>query len=98
MRLDNTDPGVIDMLKTFFRNTTTEAELVGTQEVSYASWREAADGVAVAYRGWAAAPHGERWLAHAAYVAALEREEHAARGYRLLVEQVRGAAVGTVSW
>jgi hypothetical protein len=87
--------GAIDMqLKTFFRNTTTEAELASAQETSYASWREASEAVAEAYRSWAAAPRDERWLAHAAYLAALEREEHAARAYQELVEQPRGAVGG----
>jgi hypothetical protein len=83
-------------LKTLFRNTTTEAELASAQEASYANWRETSDGVAEAYRSWAAAPHDERWLAHAAYLAALEREEHAARAYQRLVEQPRSAEGGRV--
>ena len=74
-------------LKTFFRNTTREAELASAPEASYASWREASDAVAEAYRSWTAAPRGERFLAHAAYLAALEREEHAARVYQRVVEQ-----------
>lgn len=85
-------------LKTFFRNTTTVAELVTAQKAGYMSWREASDGVAEAYRSWAAAPRDERWLAHAAYLAALDREERAARAYRELVEQLRGAVGGRVSW
>jgi hypothetical protein len=90
---------MIDMqLKTLFRSTTSEAELASAQVAGYASWREASDGVAEAYRSWAAAPRGERFLAHAAYLAALEREEHAARAYQRLVEQFRGAAGGGVSW
>ena len=74
-------------LKTFFRNTTGEAELTSAPEPSYASWREASDGVAEAFQSWIAAPRGERFLAHAAYLAALEREEDAARAYQRLVEQ-----------
>ena len=74
-------------LKTLFRSTTSEAELASAKEARYASWREASDGVTEAYRSWSAAPRGERFLAHAAYLAALEREEHAARGYQRLVDQ-----------
>ena len=74
-------------LKTFFRTTTSEAELASAEEASYASWREASDGVTEAYRSWSTAPRDERFLAHAAYLAALEREEHAARGYQRLVDQ-----------
>jgi hypothetical protein len=84
-------------LKTFFRNATSEDELTTAQEGSYASWRLANDGVVEAYRGWAAAPRDERWLAHAAYLEALEREEHAARAYQYHVEQLRGAADERVS-
>ena len=74
-------------LKTFFRRRTPEAEIPGAEEASYASWRDASDGVAEAYRSWAAAPRRVRWLAHAAYLTALEREEHAARAYQGRVEQ-----------
>ena len=74
-------------LKTFFRNTASEAELASAPEASYVSWREASNGVTEAYRSWIAAPRGERFLAHAAYLAALEREEDAARAYQRLVEQ-----------
>lgn len=81
-------------LKTLFRSPAREAELASAQKVSYATWREASAGVAEAYRSWAAAPGGERWLAHAAYLAALEREEHAARVYQELVERIRGAVGG----
>jgi hypothetical protein len=85
-------------LKTLFRSPANEAELVSTQEASYATWREASDGVAEAYRSWAAAPRDERWLAHAAYGAALDREECAARAYQRLVEQLRGAVAERASW
>jgi hypothetical protein len=84
-------------LKTFFRSRTSEAELTTAQEASYASWRQANDGVAEAYRSWAAAPRDERWLAHAAYLEALEQEEHAARAYQRYVEQLQGALAEMVS-
>jgi hypothetical protein len=78
-------------LKTLFRKTATQAGLAGAHEASYASWRAASRGVAEAYRSWAAAPRAERWLAHAAYLAALDREENAARAYQRRVEQVAGS-------
>ena len=78
-------------LKTLFRKTTTQAGLAGPDETSYARWRAASRGVAEAYRSWAAAPRAERWVAHAAYLAALDREEHAARAYQRCVEQVVGS-------
>jgi len=85
-------------LKTLFRSQPTEAELASAQAASYASWREASVGVTQAYRSWAAAPGGERFLAHAAYLAALDREERAASAYQELVEQRRAGADATVSW
>ncbi|HEY2201349.1 MAG TPA: hypothetical protein VGH56_05645 [Solirubrobacteraceae bacterium] len=89
----NPNAGAIDMqLKAFFRNTTSETELASAHEAGYASWRKASDGVAEAHRSWVAAPRDELWLAHAAYLAALDREERAACAYRQRVEQRRGAA------
>ena len=85
-------------LKTLFRTPVTEADLASAQDASHAHWRAASKGVAEAYRSWTAAPRGERWLAHAAYLAALEREEHAARAYQELVEQPRAAVGGRTSW
>ena len=85
-------------LKTLFRSPVSEAAFASAQDAGYAHWREASEGVAEAYQSWAAARRGERWLAHAAYLAALEREEHAARAYQELVEQPRGAGGGRVSW
>ena len=74
-------------LKTLFRTSTGEGRLGTADETSYASWRQASDGVAEAYRSWVDAPSDQRWLAHAAYLEALEREEHAARAYQRHVEQ-----------
>ena len=97
--VDEANDGAIDMqLKTLFRSPISDAELASAQHTSHARWRKASDGVAEAYRSWAAAPRGERWLAHAAYLAALEREEHAARAYQKLVEQPGAAVGGRVSW
>jgi hypothetical protein len=64
-------------------------ELVSAEATSYAIWRRACDGVTEAYRSWVGAARTERWLAHAAYVAALDREERAARAYQRLIEQAR---------
>jgi hypothetical protein len=55
----------------------------------YATWREESGAVAESYRSWNCADRDERWLAYAAYVAALDREERAASAYRHLVEQVQ---------
>jgi hypothetical protein len=56
----------------------------------YVYWREACAGVDSAYAAWHVARRGERRLAGAAYVAALDREQHAALVYSQMVE--RGAA------
>lgn len=85
-------------LRTLFRSPASDAQLATAQEARYASWREASDRVAETYRSWTAAPRGERFLAHAAYMAALEREERAACAYQELVEQRLGGAKERVSW
>lgn len=85
-------------LRTLFGSPAGKAQLASAQEASYASWREASDRVAETYRSWTAASRGERFLAHAAYMAALEREERAACAYQELVDQRLGGAEEKVSW
>jgi hypothetical protein len=45
----------------------------------YLCWREECAGVEIAYGRWRGVPQRDRTLAFAAYRAALDREEHAAR-------------------
>jgi len=52
----------------------------------YVSWREECAAVEKAYRDWLSARREDRATAFATYSAALDREEHAAAAYRLLVE------------
>jgi hypothetical protein len=47
----------------------------------YLDWREEAAAVADAYARWSGAPAGEEGRSFAAYTAALDREEAAARHY-----------------
>jgi hypothetical protein len=47
----------------------------------YLDWREETAAVADAYARWTGAPAGEQGRSFAAYAAALDREEAAARGY-----------------
>jgi hypothetical protein len=54
----------------------------------YVCWREACAGVDSAYAAWHAARRGERRLAGAAYIAALDREQHAALVYSQTVQRV----------
>jgi hypothetical protein len=74
-------------LKSFFRTTTSEAQRMSAQEAGYMDWRQASHAVLESYRGWIGAERDARWLAYAAYEAALDREEGAARTYQRLVEQ-----------
>jgi hypothetical protein len=55
----------------------------------YVSWREECQAVGLAYERWIACDRRERELSHAAYLAALDREERAARTYAHQVERVR---------
>jgi hypothetical protein len=57
---------------------------------SYVSWREACRTVEHSYEGWIAADRGGSALAYAAYLAALDREEHAARSYAHHLERIEG--------
>jgi hypothetical protein len=56
----------------------------------YVSWREECQAVWLAYERWIASARGDRGLAHAAYLAALDREEQAACTYAHYVERARG--------
>jgi hypothetical protein len=58
----------------------------------YVAWREACAQVDAAYSRCSASEPADRDLAFAAYGAALEREEHAARVYERWVEIVRRSA------
>jgi hypothetical protein len=54
----------------------------------YVSWREECRGVRRAYQEWAVADRRQRELAYAGYVAALDREEQAARAYAVQIYRV----------
>lgn len=77
-------------LKALFRGTPTEAELVTAQT----AWRRASIAATEAYRSWGTSARDERWLAYAAYQAALEQEEYAAAAYQQLVERIQEAHHG----
>jgi len=63
-------------------------ELVDATIDRYLNWREESADVDLAYRRWVNGAHADRGLHYAAYVEALDREEHAAREYRAFVEQI----------
>jgi hypothetical protein len=56
----------------------------------YVCWREASEAVRAAYDHWRGGQRGDRGLAFAAYTAALDQEEHAARMFRERAELVSG--------
>jgi hypothetical protein len=57
----------------------------------YVYWRAACAGVDSAYAVWHTARRGQRRLAGAAYVAALDREQQAALVYSQMVQPVPGS-------
>jgi hypothetical protein len=54
----------------------------------YVSWREESAAVAASYENWSASERRDNRLAFSAYLAALDREEHAAATYHGLVERI----------
>jgi hypothetical protein len=77
-------------LKKFSRGAVHHPQLSDAVDDGYATWQVESGAVAESYRSWTCADRrDERWLAYAAYVAALDREERAARAYRHLVEQIQ---------
>jgi hypothetical protein len=65
-----------------------QRQLVDDAVVAYVAWREESATVWAAYGHWSSAAAEEAIRAHAAYKAALDREETAAHVYARLVEQV----------
>jgi hypothetical protein len=55
----------------------------------YVWWREDSLTVQLAYERWSQCEHAERGLAYAGYLAALDREEQAARVYAGEIESAR---------
>jgi hypothetical protein len=76
-------------LKKISRRAAHHSWLSDAMEDGYATWREESGAVADSYRSWNCADRDERWLAYAAYIAALDREERAATAYRHLVQQAQ---------
>lgn len=75
MHLKRTPPRGADRLE--FLDATME---------SYLNWRDKSRAVAESYRTWNLAVGRKRGVAFDRYVAALDGEEQAARGYRRVVE------------
>jgi hypothetical protein len=65
-----------------------QEQLVDEAVVAYVEWREESGTVWAAYSRWAGAAAEDAGRAHAAYRAALDREEAAAQVYASLIERV----------
>jgi hypothetical protein len=76
-------------LKRAPRTRAARLELLDALMDSYLDWRDESRAVSESYRDWRSAPHPRRDGAFAEYLAALDREEHAACGYRRMVEQTQ---------
>jgi hypothetical protein len=63
-------------------------QLVDEAVDCYIDWREQSRAAMVAYKRWISAPLTQRPLAFAAYGAALDQEEHAARRYASAIQTV----------
>jgi hypothetical protein len=59
--------------------------------IAYADWRTECLAVWTAYRHWTNAPTGDAVLAHAAYEAALDREDAAASAYARVIRRAGGS-------
>jgi hypothetical protein len=64
--------------------------LIDVVVLHYTSWREQSLAVRLAYQQWTDSARAERTPAYAGYLAALDREGHAAGVYADQIERVRG--------
>ena len=67
------------------------SDLIDAVMDGYVSWREESAAVESAYRNWRQAAPNEEAILFDDYIAALDREEHAASEYRRLVELAEAA-------
>ena len=74
-----------------------ESPTVADRVAAYGEWRVSCTSVWEAYRQWSNAPKADEELAHAAYTAALDREDAAATAYsRISVPQMHHCNRGRV--
>ena len=66
--------------------------------IAYAEWRMSCASVWAAYRQWSNAPRTDAHVAYAAYTAALDREDAAARVYARLTKRAMGIDPAAWSW
>lgn len=67
------------------------SDLIDAVMDGYVSWREESAAVESAYRNWRQAAPNDEAILFDDYIAALDREEHAASEYRRLVELAEAA-------
>jgi hypothetical protein len=67
------------------RRAEASTQLVDAVMDAYVTWRERS--AAVTYQSWSSGTREGRVTAYQAYVAAVDREEHAAAAYQGLLEQ-----------
>ena len=68
-----------------------EPHVVDALVEGYVAWREESASASESYKSFSHASGRERGTAYAAYLAALDREEAAARSYRLAIEAAHAA-------
>jgi hypothetical protein len=73
-------------LKRSHRRSARRLALVHTPIDSYLNWRDQSRAVDESYRRWTHSTAGDRGVAYAQYLTALDREERAANGYKCTLE------------
>lgn len=76
-------------LKRSRRRPAPRLDLLDTLMDSYVDWRDKSRAVDESYRAWTVSTGGERAAAFDEYLAALGQEEHAACGYKHVVEHTQ---------
>jgi hypothetical protein len=79
-------------LKRSARRDADRLDLLDATMESYGNWRDESRAVAESYRTWSFAVGRDRSAAFDRYVAALDREEHAACGYKRLVARAHAVS------
>ena len=80
------------ILKRSARRDPDRLDLLDATMESYSNWRDESRAVAESYRTWSFAVGRDRSAAFDRYVAALDREEHAACGYKRLVDRAHAVS------
>jgi hypothetical protein len=89
VRQSKSSDGAAQMRTVTNSDTATGESAIDELLERYVSWSEECCTVRLAYQRWDDSARGERALAYAAYLEALDREQHAAGAYAKQVERVR---------